>query len=133
MFERVSLTRVFTYHMENPAQDREYTINCKRKVVQFVYRWVVTIRHPVFDDVVSMSFLEVFRIFRRTRVRTTFINNNMTTRRFIRIGLRFSFRNWPLTWKPIVNCWVARVKHCKRRLVLCTTSCLGSEGTRTRD
>lgn len=45
--------------MENPAQDREYTINCKRKVVQFVYRWVVTIRHPVFDDVVSMSFLEV--------------------------------------------------------------------------
>ncbi|XP_022161315.1 rap guanine nucleotide exchange factor 4 [Myzus persicae] len=46
------------YHMENPAQDREYTINCKRKVVQFVYRWVVTIRHPVFDDVVSMSFLE---------------------------------------------------------------------------
>lgn len=50
---------VFTYHMENPAQDREYTINCKRKVVQFVYRWVVTIRHPVFDDVISMSFLEV--------------------------------------------------------------------------
>jgi len=51
---------MFTYHMENPAQDREYTINCKRKVVQFVYRWVVTIRHPVFDDVISMSFLEVF-------------------------------------------------------------------------
>lgn len=57
-----SLTRMFTYHMENPAQDREYNINCKRKVVQFVYRWVVTIRHPVFDDVVSMSFLEVFYI-----------------------------------------------------------------------
>lgn len=53
-------SRTFTYHMENPAQDREYTINCKRKVVQFVYRWVVTIRHPVFDDVVSMSFLEVY-------------------------------------------------------------------------
>lgn len=57
----ISLTLMFTYHMENPAHDREYTINCKRKVVQFVYRWVVTIRHPVFDDVVSMSFLEVFK------------------------------------------------------------------------
>jgi hypothetical protein len=34
-------------------------------VVQFVHRWVITIRHPVFDDPSSLAFLEVcnFELF----------------------------------------------------------------------
>lgn len=36
-----------------------------------------------------------------------------------------------MTWKPIVNCWAARVRRYKKRLAWCTTSCLGWDGTRT--
>lgn len=31
---------------------------CKRRVVQFVYRWVTTVRHPVFDDESAVEFLD---------------------------------------------------------------------------
>lgn len=31
---------------------------CKRRVIQFVYRWVTTIRQPVFEDEIAVEFLE---------------------------------------------------------------------------
>jgi len=35
---------------------------CKRRVVQFVHRWVITIRHPVFEDSHSLAFVEVLNM-----------------------------------------------------------------------
>lgn len=49
----------FTYHADSVTQDRDFLMTCRRKVVQFVYQWVVTIRHPVFDDPTSQNFIEV--------------------------------------------------------------------------
>ncbi|XP_069683712.1 rap guanine nucleotide exchange factor 4 isoform X2 [Periplaneta americana] len=46
------------YRIDSPSQDREFLLACKRRVVQFVHRWVITIRHPVFDDASSLAFLE---------------------------------------------------------------------------
>ncbi|KDR12164.1 Rap guanine nucleotide exchange factor 4, partial [Zootermopsis nevadensis] len=47
-----------TYRIDSPSQDREFLLACKRRVVQFVHCWVITIRHPVFDDTNSLAFLE---------------------------------------------------------------------------
>ncbi|KAJ4445394.1 hypothetical protein ANN_07199 [Periplaneta americana] len=51
-------THQSTYRIDSPSQDREFLLACKRRVVQFVHRWVITIRHPVFDDASSLAFLE---------------------------------------------------------------------------
>nr|CAD7395731.1 unnamed protein product [Timema cristinae] len=40
------------------TQDREFLLACKRRVVQFLHCWVLTIRHPVFDDPSALAFLE---------------------------------------------------------------------------
>lgn len=48
-----------TYHTESSGQDRDFPLVCKKRVVQFVYRWVVTVRHPVFEDTASVNFIEV--------------------------------------------------------------------------
>nr|CAD7256430.1 unnamed protein product [Timema shepardi] len=42
----------------SPNQDREFLLACKRRVVQFLHCWVLTIRHPVFDDPSALAFLE---------------------------------------------------------------------------
>lgn len=49
---------MFTYHIDSQNQDREFLLACKKRVVQFVYRWVTTIRHPVFDDDSAVDFLD---------------------------------------------------------------------------
>ncbi|KAG8222436.1 hypothetical protein J437_LFUL008434, partial [Ladona fulva] len=36
----------------------EFVLACKRRVVQFIHRWVTTIRNPVFDDPAALSFLQ---------------------------------------------------------------------------
>ncbi|XP_044734642.1 rap guanine nucleotide exchange factor 4 isoform X2 [Chrysoperla carnea] len=46
------------YRIESPNQDQEFVLACKRRVVQFVYRWVNTIRHPIFDDQMALDFVE---------------------------------------------------------------------------
>ncbi|XP_045473317.1 rap guanine nucleotide exchange factor 4 isoform X2 [Harmonia axyridis] len=46
------------YHIDQLNQDREFILACKRRVIQFVYRWVTTIRHPVFEDESAVVFLE---------------------------------------------------------------------------
>lgn len=49
---------MLTYRIESPNQDQEFVLACKRRVVQFVYRWVNTIRHPIFDDQMALDFVE---------------------------------------------------------------------------
>ncbi|XP_075237776.1 exchange protein directly activated by cAMP [Lycorma delicatula] len=46
------------YHVERTKHDQEYILSSKRRVIQFVYRWVLTVRHPVFDDAHTQNFLE---------------------------------------------------------------------------
>ncbi|KAF5272240.1 hypothetical protein FQA39_LY01322 [Lamprigera yunnana] len=46
------------FKIDSPSNDREFVLACKRRVVQFVYRWVTTIRQPVFDDESAVDFLE---------------------------------------------------------------------------
>ncbi|XP_031350404.1 rap guanine nucleotide exchange factor 4 isoform X1 [Photinus pyralis] len=46
------------YRLDSPSQDREFLLACKSRVVQFVYKWVTTIRQPVFDDESAVEFLE---------------------------------------------------------------------------
>lgn len=52
-----SLTKS-TYRIDFTNQDREFVLACKRRVIQFVYRWVTTIRQPVFEDELAVEFLE---------------------------------------------------------------------------
>ncbi|XP_066151084.1 rap guanine nucleotide exchange factor 4 isoform X1 [Euwallacea fornicatus] len=46
------------YSIDFSNQDKEFVLACKRRVIQFVYRWVTTIRHPVFEDDLAVDFLE---------------------------------------------------------------------------
>ncbi|XP_072382091.1 rap guanine nucleotide exchange factor 4 isoform X1 [Diabrotica undecimpunctata] len=46
------------YRIEFTNQDREFVLACKRRVIHFVYRWVTTVRHPVFEDDIAVEFLE---------------------------------------------------------------------------
>ncbi|XP_071049981.1 rap guanine nucleotide exchange factor 4 isoform X2 [Onthophagus taurus] len=46
------------YRMESSTQDRDFMLSCKRRVVQFIYKWISTIRHPVFEDESVTEFLE---------------------------------------------------------------------------
>ncbi|XP_066996173.1 rap guanine nucleotide exchange factor 4, partial [Anabrus simplex] len=46
------------YRMDSPTQDRDFILACKRRVVQFVHRWVIAVRYPIFDDPHSKEFLE---------------------------------------------------------------------------
>ncbi|CAG7720641.1 unnamed protein product [Allacma fusca] len=44
--------------IESSVQDREFLLACKRRVVQFVHRWVTTIGYPVLEEPISHSFLQ---------------------------------------------------------------------------
>ncbi|XP_060529118.1 rap guanine nucleotide exchange factor 4 isoform X2 [Cylas formicarius] len=46
------------YNIDYSNQDKEFVLACKRRVIQFVYRWVTTIRQPVFEDDIAVEFLE---------------------------------------------------------------------------
>ncbi|XP_021949449.1 rap guanine nucleotide exchange factor 4 isoform X3 [Folsomia candida] len=55
------LTRQYPFHtkkVETSCQDREFILACKRRVVQFVHRWVTTIYDPVFEEVCTHAFLQ---------------------------------------------------------------------------
>uniref|UniRef100_A0A1B6CZD4 Rap guanine nucleotide exchange factor 4 n=1 Tax=Clastoptera arizonana TaxID=38151 RepID=A0A1B6CZD4_9HEMI len=46
------------YHMDSQTPEKEFLIASKRRVVQFVYRWILAVRQPVFDDQISLNFIE---------------------------------------------------------------------------
>ncbi|XP_037907133.1 rap guanine nucleotide exchange factor 4 isoform X2 [Hermetia illucens] len=39
-------------------EDREYMITFRKRVVQFVQKWVIAVRHAVFDDPIVCDFIE---------------------------------------------------------------------------
>lgn len=54
------------YHndMENHSgadspEDYDYLLTCKKRVVQFIQRWVMAVRHAVFEDPAAAHFIEV--------------------------------------------------------------------------
>lgn len=70
-FMRSSLSwTLCTYHTEAVGHDRDFPLVVKKRVVQFLHRWVLTIRHAVFEEPSSLNFIEVrlmleFYIFQR--------------------------------------------------------------------
>lgn len=40
-------------------EDREYLITTKKRVVQFVQKWVLAVRNAVFEDPAAVDFIEV--------------------------------------------------------------------------
>lgn len=46
-------------HGEQTQEDKEYVLNCRKSVVLFVHRWVIAVRHAVFEDAVTVDFIEV--------------------------------------------------------------------------
>lgn len=57
---------MFTYHSEvgghdgsHSPTDHEYMLTCKKRVVQFIQRWVIAVRHAVFEDPSASEFIEV--------------------------------------------------------------------------
>lgn len=47
-----------TTHSPTP-EDREYMITCRKRVIQFVQKWVVAVRQVVFEDQITVDFIEV--------------------------------------------------------------------------
>lgn len=54
----IFLNDISTYGIDSSNQDREFILACKRRVIQFVYKWVTTIRQPVFEDQSAVEFIE---------------------------------------------------------------------------
>lgn len=44
------------------ADDRDYVITCKKRVVQFIQKWVIAVRNSVFDDPAAVEFIEVITL-----------------------------------------------------------------------
>lgn len=40
-------------------EDYDYLLTCKKRVVQFIQRWVMAVRHAVFEDPAAAHFIEV--------------------------------------------------------------------------
>lgn len=40
-------------------EDREYMVTCRKRVIQFVQKWVVAVRQVVFEDQITVDFIEV--------------------------------------------------------------------------
>lgn len=40
-------------------EDREYLSTCRKRVVQFVQKWVIAVRNAVFEDPAAVDFIEV--------------------------------------------------------------------------
>jgi hypothetical protein len=43
---------------ESP-DDYDYILTCKKRVVQFIQRWVMAVRHAAFEDPAAAHFIEV--------------------------------------------------------------------------
>lgn len=54
---------VHTFHSyideSQSMEDREYIITSKKRVVQFVQKWVVAVRNAVFEDPAAVDFIDV--------------------------------------------------------------------------
>lgn len=39
-------------------EDKDYLITCKKRVIQFVQKWVIAVRHGVFENPIAVEFIE---------------------------------------------------------------------------
>ncbi|CAM6032150.1 unnamed protein product, partial [Sphagnum compactum] len=39
-------------------EDHDYAITCKKRVVQFIQKWVIAVRHAVFEEPAAVDFIE---------------------------------------------------------------------------
>lgn len=84
------------------AEDREYMLTCRKRVIQFVQKWVVAVRQVVFEDQITVEFIEVY-----------FGVHQECFGKELRIIEKLLRRNWPVQLTLIPNY--------KRRPVLCIT------------
>ncbi|XP_037046134.1 rap guanine nucleotide exchange factor 4 isoform X2 [Bradysia coprophila] len=57
--ELANLFHSYVDNQESQSQeDREYLITCRKRVVQFVQKWVIAVRNAVFEDPVAVDFIE---------------------------------------------------------------------------
>jgi Rap guanine nucleotide exchange factor 4 len=62
------LANHFHCDSEEDPEDQEYILTCKKRVIQFVQRWVLAVRHAVFEDPVAAEFIEVSSLFDRSEM-----------------------------------------------------------------
>ncbi|KAK4289884.1 hypothetical protein Pmani_037176, partial [Petrolisthes manimaculis] len=55
------LLRHYRMDSQSNSQDQEFVVACKRRVIHFVHRWVMTIKSPVFNNTASNQFLQTLQ------------------------------------------------------------------------
>ncbi|XP_063842158.1 LOW QUALITY PROTEIN: rap guanine nucleotide exchange factor 4-like [Scylla paramamosain] len=57
------LNSLSTYRIDSQSnsQDQEFIVACKRRVIHFVHRWVMTIKTPVFSSPAASQFLQTLQ------------------------------------------------------------------------
>lgn len=63
----IFLSAMFTYYSDNidpndpdtSTEDKDYVITCKKRVVQFIQKWVIAVRNTVFENQIAVEFIEV--------------------------------------------------------------------------
>ncbi|XP_042213028.1 rap guanine nucleotide exchange factor 4-like isoform X3 [Homarus americanus] len=55
------LLRHYRIDSQGNSQDEEFIVACKRRVIHFVHRWVMTIKRPVFCNAAATQFLQTLQ------------------------------------------------------------------------
>ncbi|XP_066979816.1 rap guanine nucleotide exchange factor 4 isoform X3 [Macrobrachium rosenbergii] len=55
------LLKHYRIDSQSNSQDDEFIVACKRRVILFVHRWVMTIRAPVFNNPTASQFLQTLQ------------------------------------------------------------------------
>nr|XP_053629389.1 rap guanine nucleotide exchange factor 4-like isoform X3 [Cherax quadricarinatus] len=55
------LLRHYRMDSQGNSQDEEFIVACKRRVIHFVHRWVMTIKNPVFYNDAATQFLQTLQ------------------------------------------------------------------------
>ncbi|KAG7173805.1 Rap guanine nucleotide exchange factor 3-like [Homarus americanus] len=50
-----------SHYNQGNSQDEEFIVACKRRVIHFVHRWVMTIKRPVFCNAAATQFLQTLQ------------------------------------------------------------------------
>lgn len=65
LIERIDLVwGKCTFHngnedIESTAEDTEYTLTIRKRVIQFIHKWVIAVRSAVFEEPLTTAFIEV--------------------------------------------------------------------------
>lgn len=45
------------------AEDTEYALTIRKRVIQFIQKWVIAVRQAVFEEPLTVAFIEVNDFF----------------------------------------------------------------------